>query len=311
MPQPSPTNNAQLGRHALVPRSSKHPVRVADADRLKTHDLTVTAKDALDAAEGGAAELLRQWETDRAQAVARIAAGEAVSVAARPSEADAADRIETARLALEAAETNEAKAVAVFDEAVRSNLADLLPGIVATAQLEAAAALAAVEAANAPLHRALAARDLALSLRATEAFGYLVADGVEATTRYIADEHANTHTAFPGTNWAKPAPYSLPEQATDAALAAYALAPAIAETAKHVQAVKDALIADGRENAADPWPEEIDDAVARGLGRSIAPPPPPAPLETREEWRARYEWATAFGLPVPTLPLHLGGMVVG
>ena len=293
----------------VIPKDPKHPVRVTDTERIKTNALTVKAHEARDALDVTDADRLAAYKAGQAEAVARIARGEAVMVPARPDQQALADAHENADHVIAQAETNETAAVLAYDAAIRAHLDEILPGIVATAQRQAGQALAAINAAQVPLDRAVAARDLALSLRASQAFGYFAADGMKDTTHLVPDDYANSHALYAGTNWSQEVPYSLREQGADAALAAYALAPPIADTAQQIRAITDALTTYGSENPANPWPQETHDAISRGLGRDVAPPAP-VTLESEEEFQFRVEVASFHLRMPPTRPAHLGGMVV-
>ena len=287
----------------VIPRAQKHPIRVADGERLNTHDLTAKARDARGTLDEADSDRLAAYKAAQALAIARVARGEAVMIPARPDEQALAHAHEVADQVILQAEANETAAVLAYDAVVRAHLEEILPGIVAVAHRESEAALAAVEAANAPLNRALFARDLALTLRASQAYGYFAADGMQDTTRLVPDEHANSHALYAGTNWSQEVPYSLRERATDASLAAYALA-VPGDTAQNIREIKDALTTYAAEEISSDWPEEIDDAISRGLGRDVAPPAP-VTLESEEEYQSRVRVA-AFHLRMPpSRPAHL------
>ena len=293
----------------FIPKAPKHPVRVADGERIKTHDLTSKNREARDALDVTDSDRLAAYKAAQTEAIDRVARGEAVMIPARPDEQALADARETADHVIAQAQANETAAVLAFDAAVRAHLDEILPGIVAVAHREAGQALAAINAAQVPLDRAVAARDLALTLRASEAFGYFAADGMQDTTHLVPDEYANAHALYAGTNWSLEASYSLREQGTDAALAAYALAPPIADTVQNIRAITDALTTYCSENPADPWPQETHDAISRGLKRDVAPPAP-VTLESEEEFQFRVGVASFHLRMPPTRPTHLGGMVV-
>ena len=81
------------------------------------------------------------------------------------------------------------------------------------------------------------------------------------------------------------------------------------DTAQNIREIKDALTTYAAEEISFDWPEEIDDAISRGLGRDVAPPAP-VTLESEEEFQFRVEVASFHLRMPPTRPAHLGGMVV-
>jgi hypothetical protein len=287
----------------VLPKPKTHPVHKAAAALATASDLRAKAAEALDVAESSTEDLLTAWEKDRREAVARIAAGEAVTVAARPSEADAADRVDTARRVLAQAEKTEADAVQAYDRAVRENLADVLPTVTERMHREADEALSLVEAARSALSRALASRGLALGLRASEAYTALVASGTTERADLVPIPGQPGIVRSAGT-------LSVRDQAERHTAEVYALAPPISETAAALDAIATALAAMGEENPSEAWDaDRTPRHLAEALGLEVAPAPAPAPLETREEWNARHRRAIADRDTPPLLPAHLGGLV--
>lgn len=291
-----------------LPKTKTHPVRVASADLATARDLVTKAREGRDALDTSHGERASVYKRETAEAVARIARGEAVTVPARPSEAALTDEIDVADRVLAEAEKNQSTAVLAYDAAVRDSLADLLPGLVSRMHAEAVEAATAVEAARAALTRALSSRAVAHGLRSSEAFAALQAAGVQDGTRTVPDEEMNANPLAYGTSYVRHVPNSVRDQADEAARAAFALAPPISETASHLDALRDALALIGDENPADAWTaDRCPREVAKALGLSVAPPPAPAPLETREEFDTRVRRAVMNRQQPPSLPEHLGG----
>jgi hypothetical protein len=283
----------------VLPPSKSHPVRVTDADRDKARAFRVIAEDAIDATEMSSTERLRVWEVDKAQAVARIAKGEAVTIAARPSEAAAAEAAALALSVQAEAVRNEAQAVAAYDAAVVESFPGFLPDIVAKMHAETDAALRDVEAVRAALSRALTPRALAQNLRAAEALSALTKSGASPGSEYVPES--------PGSSFVKEVPVSVIDKAHRASVQAFALAPPIAEITAHLDAVSAALTAILTEDPAGEWPIDVlGDELTNALGLSSTPPPLPEPLETREAYNVRVQRAFAIGRPVPHMPSHLG-----